>query len=102
MVFEHISALLSSPARFSDLLIERAVVGLLKLCLVIAEKVSHTFMLLDFDVFDHLEQQNKLRGELYVALDLLGGLPPPILNAVAEQLMEGVSAIVKGHPSIIR
>ena len=39
MVFEHISSLLSSAIRFSDLLIERAVVGLLKLCLILAEKV---------------------------------------------------------------
>jgi brefeldin A-resistance guanine nucleotide exchange factor 1 len=83
IVFGHISNILSSAARFSDLLIERAVVGLLRLCLIIADVGS-------------------LRGELYLALDLLGGLPPPVLHAVAEELMDGVSAIIKNHLPIIR
>jgi hypothetical protein len=39
VVFEHISALLSLAERYSMLLIERAVVGLLRLCLIVAEKV---------------------------------------------------------------
>lgn len=38
-MFEHISALLSPAERYSMLLIERAVVGLLRLCLIVAEKV---------------------------------------------------------------
>jgi hypothetical protein len=39
IVFEHLSALLSAPAQYSVLLIERAVVGLLRLCLILAQKV---------------------------------------------------------------
>lgn len=40
IVFEHLSALLSASAQYSILLIERAVVGLLRLCLILAQKVS--------------------------------------------------------------
>lgn len=39
-MFEHLSALLSTPAQYSILLIERAVVALLRLCLILAERVS--------------------------------------------------------------
>lgn len=39
VVFEHFSALLSTPSQYSILLIERAVVGLLRLCLILATKV---------------------------------------------------------------
>jgi brefeldin A-resistance guanine nucleotide exchange factor 1 len=41
IVFEHLSALLSSSTQYSILLIERAVVGLLRLCLILAPKVKH-------------------------------------------------------------
>jgi golgi-specific brefeldin A-resistance guanine nucleotide exchange factor 1 len=40
IVFEHLSALLSAPTQYSVLLIERAVVGLLRLCLILAQKVE--------------------------------------------------------------
>ena len=39
IVFEHLSALLSASTQYSVLLIERAVVGLLRLCLILAQKV---------------------------------------------------------------
>jgi golgi-specific brefeldin A-resistance guanine nucleotide exchange factor 1 len=39
IVFEHLSALLSASTQYSMLLIERAVVGLLRLCLILAQKV---------------------------------------------------------------
>ncbi|KDQ13235.1 hypothetical protein BOTBODRAFT_633172 [Botryobasidium botryosum FD-172 SS1] len=83
IVFEHISSLLSLAARFSDLLIERAVVGLLKLCMILAEKES-------------------LRDQLYVALDQLGGLPHDVMGAVAEQLISGVAALIQRHRGFIR
>ena len=40
IVFEHLSALLSSAAQYSILLIERAVVSLLRLVQVLAPQVS--------------------------------------------------------------
>jgi hypothetical protein len=39
VVFDHLSNLLSLAERYSMLLIERTVVGLLRLCLIVAEKV---------------------------------------------------------------
>lgn len=40
IVFEHLSALLSASTQYSMLLIERAVVSLLRLCLILAQKVT--------------------------------------------------------------
>lgn len=45
IVFEHLSALLSASTQYSILLIERAVVGLLRLCLILAQKVPDFFLL---------------------------------------------------------
>lgn len=39
IVFEHLSTLLSTPTQYSVLLIERAVVNLLRLCRLLAQKV---------------------------------------------------------------
>lgn len=39
IIFEHLSALLSAPTQYSILLIERAVVGLLRICLILAQNV---------------------------------------------------------------
>jgi hypothetical protein len=41
IVFEHLSALLSTPTQYSVLLIERAVVNLLRLCRLLAQKACH-------------------------------------------------------------
>ncbi|KAF8498362.1 Sec7-domain-containing protein [Gautieria morchelliformis] len=83
VVFDHLSNLLSLAERYSMLLIERAVVGLLRLCLIVAEKPS-------------------MRDQLYVALDALGGLPPQVLNAVAEQVLAGLVLVVQRCRDIIR
>lgn len=40
IIFEHLSALLSASTHYSVLLIERAVVALLRLALILAQKVS--------------------------------------------------------------
>jgi len=40
IVFEHLSALLSTSTQYSVLLVERAVVSLLRICLILAQKVS--------------------------------------------------------------
>ncbi|CAG8590145.1 1036_t:CDS:10, partial [Acaulospora colombiana] len=65
IVFDFISAILKDAQWYSILLVERAVVGLLKMCRLAAE-------------------------ELILSLDILGGLPVEISNAVAEQLAAGL------------
>ncbi|KAJ3572817.1 hypothetical protein NP233_g2836 [Leucocoprinus birnbaumii] len=83
IVFEHLSALLSTPTQYSILLIERAVVSLLRLCRILAQKSS-------------------LRDQIYISFDLLAGLPAVVSNAVGEQVVSGVSLIVQQHRDIIR
>ncbi|KAG8899424.1 GDP/GTP exchange factor for ARF [Tulasnella sp. 408] len=82
IVFEHISGLLKAAERFGIILIERAVVGLLRLNLILAEQPS-------------------LRDQVYVSIDLLRGLPPIVTNAVAEQLAMGLARLVKEHYDIM-
>ncbi|EGN96105.1 hypothetical protein SERLA73DRAFT_112215 [Serpula lacrymans var. lacrymans S7.3] len=82
VLFEHLSALLGASTHYSVLLIERAVVGLLRLCLILATKVS-------------------LRDQIYVSFDLLAGLPSIVANSVAEQVVSGVSLIIQKHSDIV-
>ncbi|OCF55504.1 Sec7 domain-containing protein [Kwoniella mangroviensis CBS 10435] len=82
IIFEYISSLLSSAQSYSVLLIERAVVGLLRLCLIVSEKP-------------------KLRDQLYIALDVLRSLPSTVLNSVSEQLMAGVARILEKDKSVV-
>ncbi|KAI0928873.1 hypothetical protein AcV5_006301 [Taiwanofungus camphoratus] len=82
IVFEHLSALLSTPTQYSILLIERAVVGLLRVCRILAKKPS-------------------LRDQVFVSFDLLAGLPPIVASAVAEQVMAGLILIVQEHQGIM-
>lgn len=42
-------------------------------------------------------KQPQLRDQLYLSLDLLNGLPAHVLNAVAEQLVTGLSTLIKEH-----
>ncbi|TFK25038.1 Sec7 domain-containing protein [Coprinopsis marcescibilis] len=83
VIFEHISALLSSPTQYSILLIERAVVCLLRLCQILAYKPN-------------------LRDQIYVSFDLLAGMHPSITNSIGEQTISGVILIMQKHPNIIR
>ncbi|KAJ4501838.1 hypothetical protein C8R41DRAFT_873085 [Lentinula lateritia] len=85
ILFEHLSALLQhdSASHYSILLIERAVVGLLRLCLLLAQKPS-------------------LRDQIYVSLDLLSGLPSDVAASVAEQIVVGVISLVQKYREIIR
>ncbi|KAH9484177.1 hypothetical protein JR316_0003657 [Psilocybe cubensis] len=83
IVFEHLSAVLSTPTEYSILLIERAVVCLLRLCQLLA-------------------QHPPLRDQVYVAFDLLGGLPPSISNLVGEQVIAGLILVIQKHKDIIR
>lgn len=82
IVFEHLSALLATSAQYSFLLIERAVVGLLRLCLILAKKPA-------------------LRDQIYVSFDLLSCLPPSVGTSVAEQIVAGVLLLVQNHKEII-
>lgn len=82
IMFEHLSALLSNSTQYSALLIERAVVCLLRLCHILAQKPS-------------------LRDQVYVSFDLLANLPPTIANSVGEQVVAGVILIVRNNRDII-
>ncbi|RDB21501.1 hypothetical protein Hypma_011417 [Hypsizygus marmoreus] len=82
IVFEHLSALLSAATQYSVLLIERAVVSLLRICLILAQKPS-------------------LRDQIYVSFDLLSGLPPSIASSVGEQVIAGVILIIQKHRDIV-
>lgn len=44
VVFEHLSALLATPTQYSILLIERAVVSLLRICLILAQRVCSPYL----------------------------------------------------------
>ncbi|EKD02218.1 brefeldin a-resistance guanine nucleotide exchange factor 1 (bfa-resistant gef 1) [Trichosporon asahii var. asahii CBS 8904] len=83
IIFEYISALLNSAQSYPDLLIERAVVGLLRLCLAVSE-------------------QSELRDQLYIALDVLRSLPSTVLNSVSEQLMAGVARILEKDAGVAK
>ncbi|EED83660.1 predicted protein [Postia placenta Mad-698-R] len=83
VIFEHLSALLSTAMQYSILLIERAVVGLLRLCYILAQKPS-------------------LRDQVFVSFDVLAGLPPQIASAVAEQIVAGLTRIVRDHKDIVK
>ncbi|CAE6485000.1 unnamed protein product [Rhizoctonia solani] len=82
IVFEHLSIVLSSSINYSVLLVERAVVGLLRLCRIAANKAS-------------------LRDQIYISLDILGGLPPMVFNTVTEQIVAGLALLVQEHPTVV-
>ncbi|KAL4268665.1 SEC7 domain-containing protein [Pleurotus pulmonarius] len=83
IVFEHLSAVLSSANHYSVLLVERAVVALLRLCLILATKAP-------------------LRDQVYVSFDLLAGLPTNVANSVAEQVVSGVVLLIQKYPEVVR
>lgn len=82
IVFEHLSALISSAGQYSILLIERAVVCLLRLCIL-------------------LSQRSSLRDQVYVSFDLLAGLPPSVAISVAQSIVVGMEIIISQYISII-
>lgn len=102
IIFEYIETLLNSAQSYSVLLIERAVVGLLRLCLIVSESVC----LEDLFGVQNADRQPELRDQLYLALDVLRSLPSSVLNAVSEQLMAGVARILDrdtaSSPPIVR
>ncbi|CAE7052219.1 unnamed protein product [Rhizoctonia solani] len=82
IVFEHLSTILSSSISYSFLLVERAVVGLLRLCRTAANEAS-------------------LRDQIYISLDILGGLPPPVFNTVTEPIVAGLALLVQEYPAVV-
>ncbi|KAI6116902.1 hypothetical protein EDD16DRAFT_1693169 [Pisolithus croceorrhizus] len=76
IIFEHLSALLSTAVHYSVLLIERAVVALLRLCVILVQKGA-------------------LRDQVYLSLDIIANLPPSVANSVAEHVTAGVSLILQ-------
>ncbi|KAI9446656.1 Sec7-like domain is implicated in guanine nucleotide exchange function [Lactarius indigo] len=78
IVFEHLSLLLKSSQKYSILLVERAVVSVMRIC-----------------------DRNQLRDQIYLSFDLLGGLPPAVANSVAEQVISGLILIVQNHREVI-
>lgn len=100
IVFEHLSGLLSASEQYSVLLVERAVVGLLRLCLIVAQFVCLSLVLPT--LLNNMLRQPTLLDQLYVSFDLLAGLKPAIANSVAEQIISGLVLIVQKHRSVIR
>ena len=45
--------------------------------------------------------QASLRDQIYVSFDLLASLPPPVANAVADQVAAGLILIASKHKGII-
>ncbi|KAF9294433.1 GDP/GTP exchange factor for ARF [Mortierella antarctica] len=83
IVYEHLSDIIREAGTQSVLLVERAVVGLLRLCIRLA----------------HNDEMNK---EVLDALDLLLGLPIDVVPEVAEQMMAGVLNLLKADSSCVR
>jgi brefeldin A-resistance guanine nucleotide exchange factor 1 len=81
------------------LLVERAVVGLLRLCRIAANKVI--IIQYAHPVDSSITVQPILRDQIYISLDILGGLPPMVFNAVTEQIVAGLALLVQEHPTTI-
>jgi golgi-specific brefeldin A-resistance guanine nucleotide exchange factor 1 len=101
IIMEHLTALLSTPEQYSILLVERAVVGLLRLGRILASKVGS---ISDFSLLGetHFQLQPNLRDQLYVSFDLLAGLHPTVQDAIAEQIVRGLLMIVNQNKDIVR
>lgn len=97
-MFEHISALLSAATQYSVLLIERAVVGLFRLCSIIVKKVKPSLWSIEIRLI--LALQPSMRDQVFVALDLIGRLPPTTSFSVAEQIMTGLLQIIQDRELI--
>lgn len=95
--------MLSTPAQYSILLIERAVVGLLRICLILAQKVRiASIPTCSLELEPDNGAQPSLRDQIYVSFDLLAGLPPQTAGAVAEQIAAGLALVLSKYAGIIR
>lgn len=82
-VFDHISGVLENSESFSELLVERSVVALLRMCNLIVENP-------------------KLLDQVFLSLDLIRSLPVDVMNAVAEQMMAGFTSLMARLPAYIK
>jgi brefeldin A-resistance guanine nucleotide exchange factor 1 len=98
IVFEHLSALLSAASQYSVLLIERAIVGLFRLCSILLGKVRSVLLTEIYTSNRHI--QSSMRDQVYVAFDLVGRLPSVTAFSVAEQIMSGLAQIIQGREII--
>ncbi|KNF04843.1 hypothetical protein PSTG_01897 [Puccinia striiformis f. sp. tritici PST-78] len=81
--FECISKILANSVMLSQLLVERAIAGLLRLQSIAVD-------------------QEALRDQFFLALDVFRSLPQAILNSVAHPMIHGVCLIACGNPQVFR
>jgi brefeldin A-resistance guanine nucleotide exchange factor 1 len=86
---------------YSVLLVERAVVSIMRICLILAVKVSYGVVPKIPCLMTQVPQPSQLRDQIYLSFDLLGGLPPVVANSVAEQIISGLILIVQNHREVI-
>lgn len=86
---------------YSILLVERAVVSIMRICLILAAKASYDSLSQKLWIDDTAPQPSRLRDQIYLSFDLLGGLPPVVANSVAEQTISGLIIIVQNHREVI-
>jgi brefeldin A-resistance guanine nucleotide exchange factor 1 len=86
---------------YSILLVERAVVSIMRICLILAAKASSDTPHEIRQVDDTIPQPSQLRDQIYLSFDLLGGLPPVVASSVAEQIISGLILIVQNHREVI-
>jgi len=86
---------------YSVLLVERAVVSVMRTCLILATKVSYDKIIENLTTMTWVPQPSQLRDQIYLSFDLLGGLPPAVANSVAEQIISGLILIVQNHRGVI-
>ncbi len=100
MAFEHLSGLLKNADRFSSLLIERAVFGLLRICLILATEVRSSSLEQASSLLIGI--QPSLRDQIYLSIDLLRSLPSHITTTVADQLSIGIAKLIREHSDLLR
>ncbi|KAJ3249664.1 GDP/GTP exchange factor for ARF, partial [Borealophlyctis nickersoniae] len=84
VTFEYLSGILkgSGQGQYPAVLVERAVVGLLRLIIRLAHKEDMT-------------------TQVFQSLDLLASLPPDTLTTIAEQLMAGLLLLIQTDPTVV-
>ncbi|KAI9005729.1 hypothetical protein DFJ74DRAFT_691912 [Hyaloraphidium curvatum] len=82
IVFDHINTILTNSAAYPPLLVERAVVSLLRLSIRVAHK-------------------EEMVEDVCRALELLRSLPQDVMNSVAEQMMAGILVLIKSSESTV-
>ncbi|PWN47694.1 Sec7-domain-containing protein [Violaceomyces palustris] len=88
IALEHISAVLRTSKSYHPLVIEREVVGLLRLVDSAAEAGA----------FD----QDSIRDQLFLSLDLVRTLAPEVRSSVSQQLLAGLTKVMANHPNLAR